>query len=306
MAPNSTFYASAPTVFLPPAQQPFSTSPTSSFTKAPPSPPQNTPPNSTFISTASRKRSRDDMASPISPVFGDSATFPPLPSNPDSSLQCRSTIQSVLRTAPSTVQDHSASTSSPPVHSIKSTSPTDRAPSINASRPPPLIPQSSSSSARSGPSEPTIDTFTLRLGVGWKAIGAPQDSNPISVEEDHVAAAARGWARYIENHYPLNSVRILLQSSGLSAYLVESQEGFFLFHEDLGEGRLVAKRFEDALDNLTCVPTRFEGPERVLPVGTPSFSPGVVDTPKEEMAVELEAIEEESGAAQLEFRMDMD
>ncbi|SPQ20595.1 b78babff-9f92-4df4-9b0e-64afb6b0ebed [Thermothielavioides terrestris] len=79
--------------------------------------------------------------------------------------------------------------------------------------------------------QPIVDDFTLHLGIGWSRIS---DDEPIQ-------AAARGWARFIENHYPVTNARILLKSRGLESYLVETTEGYFLFAENLRQGRLVSQ-----------------------------------------------------------------
>ena len=78
-------------------------------------------------------------------------------------------------------------------------------------------------------------------------------------------AAARGWARYLDNHYSahVQGAQILLQSKGLNAYLVGSQLGFYLFSEDLSEGRLVGRSWDTCLNNLRVHPIAFEG-ENVL------------------------------------------
>lgn len=98
-------------------------------------------------------------------------------------------------------------------------------------------------------SGPVVDDFTLQLGIGWRRIS----------NEEHIQAAARGWARYIENHYPLSNVRICLESKGLQSYLVEASEGFFLFAESLREGRLVSQDVQGTLRNLQCTPPSFDG-----------------------------------------------
>jgi hypothetical protein len=96
---------------------------------------------------------------------------------------------------------------------------------------------------KSAPVDPTIDESTQALGIGWTRI---------SESDVHLQAAARGWAKYIENHYPedVHGAKILLKSKGLNAYLVGAEEGFFLFKEDLSEGRLVARIWERTLANL--------------------------------------------------------
>ncbi|KAI1499819.1 hypothetical protein F5X99DRAFT_419704 [Biscogniauxia marginata] len=100
-------------------------------------------------------------------------------------------------------------------------------------------------------SQPIVDNFTLHLGIGWRRIS----------EDEHIQAAARGWARYIENHFPVTNVRIQLESKGLQSYLVEASEGFFLFAEDLRHGQLVSKDANQALANLRTSPPIFEGVE---------------------------------------------
>ncbi|ROT43362.1 hypothetical protein SODALDRAFT_327556 [Sodiomyces alkalinus F11] len=112
-----------------------------------------------------------------------------------------------------------------------------------------------------GNMQPVVDDFTLHLGIGWRKLS----------EDEHIQAAARGWSRYIENHYPLSSAAILLESRGLQAYLVESAEGFFLFSEDLRQGRLVSVRADVALQNLKCSPPVFEGQDTLFATDAPEI-----------------------------------
>lgn len=97
--------------------------------------------------------------------------------------------------------------------------------------------------------QPIVDDFTFHLGIGWSRISDDED----------IQAAARGWARYIENHYPVTNAKILLESRGLQSYLVEATEGFFLFAENLRQGRFVSKTPEGALQNLKISPPVFDG-----------------------------------------------
>lgn len=99
------------------------------------------------------------------------------------------------------------------------------------------------------PSAPVVDEFTVHLGIGWAQLSA----------DEHIQAAARGWQKYIENHYPVTQVKIRLQSRGLNAYLVEAREGFFLFADSLREGRLVSRNAQSALENLKSSPPNFDG-----------------------------------------------
>ena len=52
------------------------------------------------------------------------------------------------------------------------------------------------------PSQPIVDDFTMHLGIGWSRIS----------DDEHIQAAARGWAKYIENHYPVSNAKIRLES----------------------------------------------------------------------------------------------
>ena len=95
-------------------------------------------------------------------------------------------------------------------------------------------------SPTNGHVEPPVDDFTRHLGIGWSLISADED----------IQAAARGWTRYIDNHYPVTNAKIRLQSKGLASYLVEANEGYFLFGEDLKQGRLVSATLERTWVNL--------------------------------------------------------
>ncbi|KAH6997060.1 hypothetical protein EDB80DRAFT_651962 [Ilyonectria destructans] len=106
---------------------------------------------------------------------------------------------------------------------------------------------------------PVIDDFTLHLGIGWRRIS----------NDEHIQAAARGWARFIENHFALSNARIVLESNGLQSYLVETSEGFFLFAENLRQGQLVSQTVEGTLSNLQCSPPKFDGAETLSAAESP-------------------------------------
>lgn len=118
-------------------------------------------------------------------------------------------------------------------------------------------PQLTASASDSQP--PVVDDFTLHLGIGWSRIS----------DDANIQAAARGWARFIENRYPLTGVHIRLESRGLQSYLVEADQGYFLFAEDLRQGRLVSTDPVRALDNLRSSPPIFDGEETLSAVETP-------------------------------------
>lgn len=119
-------------------------------------------------------------------------------------------------------------------------------------------------SPMSGSSEPAVDQFTRLLGVGWARISDDKD----------VQAAARGWSRYIENHYPLSMVSIVLRSKGLEANLAETKNGYFLFKDDLSEGQLVGLDWESSLENLQRKPIAFQGLEPLKATRNSTPHPG--------------------------------
>ena len=114
-------------------------------------------------------------------------------------------------------------------------------------------------SPKSTVADPTIDQYTHLLGIGWTYVG----------EDSELAAMARGFGRYIDNHYPLSNVEILLSSKSLESYLVKSSQGYYLFNEDLTSGQLVARTWEDTLANLQCSPVKFLGAQRLCAARTP-------------------------------------
>ncbi len=121
--------------------------------------------------------------------------------------------------------------------------------------------------------QPIVDSFTLHLGIGWCRIS----------DDEHIQAAARGWAKFIENHFPITNVRIQLESKGLQSYLIEASEGYFLFAENLRQGQLVSRDLNQAFANLKASPPVFEGlspmsaaesPKPLQPV-TPQLAPAL-------------------------------
>ncbi|OCT49084.1 hypothetical protein CLCR_05035 [Cladophialophora carrionii] len=109
---------------------------------------------------------------------------------------------------------------------------------------------------------PEFDEATIALGVGWSKMES---------ESESLQTAARGWARYIDNHYSrdIHGAQFLLRNAGLDAYLVGCQEGFFLFTESLLEGKLVGRTWETCLQNLRSQPMVFEGDEVLRAERTP-------------------------------------
>jgi hypothetical protein len=110
---------------------------------------------------------------------------------------------------------------------------------------------------------PAIDSASMMLGIGWKEVASDAD----------MEQAARGWARYIENHYPmLGGVEMLCKSDGHEVFLAKAtapQESYWLFKDDLTEGKLVATSQEQCIANLRAVPMAFEN-DTVLSATAPA------------------------------------
>ncbi|KAI9872044.1 MAG: hypothetical protein M1830_002123, partial [Pleopsidium flavum] len=74
-------------------------------------------------------------------------------------------------------------------------------------------------------------------------------------------------------------------SAALNAYLVGASDGFYLFKEDLSEGRLVGSNWEKCLANLQAVPMAFEVVETFKTARTPeSEVPGHSTAPGDAQA----------------------
>ncbi|KAL2068920.1 hypothetical protein VTL71DRAFT_15258 [Oculimacula yallundae] len=151
--------------------------------------------------------------------------------------------------------------------------------------------QDASPTSRGSPerhTEPTVDKFTLHLGIGWSSIDAAGPDTQ---------AASRGWTKFIENHFPVTNAKIQLQSKGLNSYLVEASEGYFLFGEDLKQGRLVSTSLEKTFANLKGPAPVFDG-DVIMEAG---------QTPKEQtMEVAMEGGQTSKEQPQtMEVEMDM-
>ena len=103
-----------------------------------------------------------------------------------------------------------------------------------------------SESSKATTADPTIDQYTHLLGIGWTHVG----------EDSGLVAMVRGYSRYIENHYPLTNPEIILRGKSLDSYLVKTDQGHYLFPENLTEGKLVATTWEETLVNLQSSPVR--------------------------------------------------
>ena len=96
-----------------------------------------------------------------------------------------------------------------------------------------------------------IDEWTMRLGISW----ATPEENAIAL------ACLRGYQTFIEKHYPITNAKIVAQNKQHCICLVDASQGWYLFDEDLRNGKLLARSKEAALRNLMQNPVVFEGQE---------------------------------------------
>lgn len=164
-----------------------------------------------------------------------------------------------------------------------------------------FAPVSSATNGTNGPTGPTVDDFTRHLGIGWSSVSTDED----------IQAAVRGWSKFIENHFPVTDAKILLQSKGLASYLVEAKEGYFLFGEDLKQGRLVSQSLERTWLNLRGAVPVFDGGRVMVACATPKSNGGMErpldGTVAEGIGAEQVALNgnHESADPVLEVEMDM-
>jgi hypothetical protein len=91
----------------------------------------------------------------------------------------------------------------------------------------------------------TVDTLIRSLGVGWKNI----------MTNSNLRDAARAYARVIERHFDLTDALVMLEKESLSAYLVRAKqngvEAYWLFSDSLQWCQLVGWSLDRAVGNLT-------------------------------------------------------
>ncbi|KAI9771970.1 MAG: hypothetical protein M1839_002563 [Geoglossum umbratile] len=328
MAPsNPYFYFSSPTVVLPPQQPPYTfangvAAPSSSFNFS--SPFAQSPSSSRAtkfalqlttpltINKSSRKRPRDEIISPVEQEVDFGSLENPISSSPVAIATDaeRVAAQKSSFTADASPEkaawEHDASTSKPSTpSSVTGPAPpklvsrkSQRLDSSSVDLEPNFTSVAEGSPPKSSPTEPAVDNFTLLLGVGWTRIS----------EDNDIQAAARGWTRYIANHFPITGPAILLQSKGLNSYLVGANEGFLLFHDELNQGQLVGTTWESTLKNLRVTPVAFESMEVLRPAATPIAGGAVFHGTESQQATmkdEVMSTNTDEPAGQ-EFSMDLD
>lgn len=132
----------------------------------------------------------------------------------------------------------------------------------------------------------TIETLMSSLGVGWKNVM----TNPT------LRDAARAYARVIENHFDLTDVVVMLEKESLSAYLVRAKQhgvqGYWLFSDSLQWCQLVGWSLQRTVQNLMAGPIpQVEGERINARQRTPSAEPSTPPSQDNDMAADADAME---------------
>ncbi|KAL8717133.1 MAG: hypothetical protein Q9225_005599 [Loekoesia sp. 1 TL-2023] len=106
------------------------------------------------------------------------------------------------------------------------------------------------------------DPMTLALGLGWRSIG----------NEPERQAAARGWAKFIERRYTIDSVKVLARRTD-DYLLVVASDGIYIFTDVISHGALVARSWSECVAEFRVNPRLEFGDRRMIfPVDRPTLS----------------------------------
>jgi hypothetical protein len=127
----------------------------------------------------------------------------------------------------------------------------------------------------------TIDTLIASLGVGWKNV----------MTNATLRDAARAYSRVIENHFDLTEATVMLEKESLSAYLVRAKQhgvqGYWLFSDSLQWCQLVGWSLQRTVTNLMSGPVPQVEGERInarqRTPSEPSTPPATADVDAMEM-----------------------
>ncbi|ORY11734.1 hypothetical protein BCR34DRAFT_317071 [Clohesyomyces aquaticus] len=289
------YYASSPTVVLPP-QQPTNYFPPHQRAHSPASfrPKFPTPPSLNYLAavsnaTAGRKRSITDVDDPEEnspdgsvtiqlpakpkpePIYGPGMTLI-YPGEPGWSIAAES------QTGTWCEEKHETEEKATPVRPIAVSRKSQRLDSATAVVVPSL--NDMAVEAIIDDNGNTIDTLIRSLGVGWKNF----------MTNDNLREASRAYSRVIENHFDLTEAIVMLEKESLSAYFVRAKQhgvqGYWLFSDSLQWCQLVGWSLQRAVSNLMSGPVpRVEGERINARQRTPSSEPATPPSQDIGMAV---------------------
>ena len=265
MASSNTYFASGPTVVLPPNQpsQLFQGNHYADSTMS------DTPVQPTARPMAGRKRSRIDVDDPEEEEMqlGDGSTQTPLieePAKPRGKPVYGPGMTLIYPEDPgytAAAESQSGTWVEEQTERKKSLISHGKRPSIStrksqrldagASSPDDLAQLVLPPEIREVTSEPLIDEATRTLGISWTRMG--------SSENLQINQAA--YSKWIQNHYPsLSEVSVWFEYSALPGYLVEAlntysnQREYYFFAHDLTEARLITNEPSQLVPRLQMLP----------------------------------------------------
>lgn len=269
------YYASSPTVVLPPQQAPTCYAPhqrsqsPASFRPKYPTPPSLNYQAAVSNATAGRKRSITDVDDPeenqpggsiitqvptkpkLEPIYGPGMTLI-YPGEPGFSIAAES------QTGTWCEEKNEKEEEAPPVRPIAVSRKSQRMDSATSMAVPSLndVPAQPAEGVIDDRGN-TIDTLITSLGVGWKNV----------MTSPHLRDAARAYSRVIENHFDLSEALVMLEKESLSAYLVRAKQhgvqGYWLFSDSLQWCQLVGWSLERTVHNLMAGPVPQVEGERI-------------------------------------------
>ena len=123
------------------------------------------------------------------------------------------------------------------------------------------------------------------LGVSWRQFDTDPD----------VLACLRGWSNFIKNNYSLTGIRIMMKTTTTDSILVESNEGWYLFQEDLLGAKLVSRDYHEMANRIRADPIQFEPGEPELRAPLQLQNPPTIEDRREPDDDPHSAMSPESG-----------
>ncbi|KAF2753387.1 hypothetical protein EJ05DRAFT_213294 [Pseudovirgaria hyperparasitica] len=139
----------------------------------------------------------------------------------------------------------------------------------------------------------TINQLITELGVGW----ANMMADP--------TASTRAYTRVIENHFALTNATIMLESERLSAYLVRATDihglaKYWLFHDSLSWCQLIGNDLQSAVSNLTVRPVPAVLGDRInAQRNTPPGQPSTLEVEMSTASADISSIVPQDDAMQM-------
>jgi hypothetical protein len=139
----------------------------------------------------------------------------------------------------------------------------------------------------------TVNTLIASLGVGWKNV----------MTNANLRDAARAYSRVIERHFDFTDALVMLEKESLSAYLVRAQQhgvqGYWLFSDSLQWCQLVGWSLERTVSNLMSGPVPHVEGERINARHLTPTSSGPLTPPAQSVSMPWHVAETEADVMEI-------